>query len=86
MSARFTVDVGAQYVEGTVRLAVRAVGQDADGSYADIAVGPFPATIVRLRVGRPVGLGHGRTIRLGGLSPAGVRPAVALEVTQADES
>ncbi len=85
MSARFTVDVGAQYVDGQVRLAVRAAGQDADGPYADVAVGPFPATIVRLRVGTPVDLGHGRALRLGGLSPAGVRPAVALEVTQADE-
>lgn len=82
MSERITVDVGAQWLGGPVRLAVLGTGSDDAGPYALIALGSHrDGTEVRLRAGVPHPLPGGRTLRLGGIAPAGYRPAVALEIT-----
>lgn len=84
MTERITVDVGAQYVGDAVRLAVLSAGTDDAGPYAVVLVGSHPdATKVRLREGTPHPLAGGRTLRLGGVAPAGYRPAVALEIGDA---
>jgi len=84
MVERITVDVGAQYVGAAVRLAVLSAGSDEAGPYAVVLVGSYPeSTKVRLREGAPHRLAGGRTLRLGGVAPAGYRPTVALEIGDA---
>lgn len=84
MSERVTIDVGAQYLGGTVRLAVLSAGTDDAGPYALVAIGSHPtSTTARLRVGIPHPLPGGKALRLAALAPAGYRPAVALEIVDA---
>ena len=84
MSERITIDIGAQYVGGTVRLAVLGAGADDAGPYALVAIGSHPnSTIVRLRVGVPNPLPEGKTLRLAAFAPTGHRPGVALEIADA---
>ena len=82
MGERMTIDVGAQWLGGPVRLTVLGTGTDDGGPYALIAIGSHPSsTKVRLRAGSAHPLPGGGTLRLGGIAPAGHRPAVALEIT-----
>lgn len=84
MSERMTIDVGAQYLGGTVRLAVLSAGTDDAGQYALVLIGSHPdSTKARLRVGVPHPLPGGKTLRLAALAPAGHRPGVALEIADA---
>lgn len=86
MTERVTVDVGAQYLGGAVRLAVLATGTDDAGAYATVLIGSHPdSTKARLRVGVPHALPDGRVLRLGGIAPQGQRPAVALEITDGSD-
>lgn len=85
MSERVTVDVGAQYLRDTIRFVILGTGVDNAGPYALVGVGPG-ATRVRLRVGIPHPLSDDRFLHLAGIAPVGHRPAVALEITSADET
>ena len=80
MGDRFTVDVGAQYVRGPVRIAVLQAGTADQGSFAVLAVGAYPSSAsVRLQVGQSCPLPTGGSLRFAAFNPAGRRGSVALE-------
>lgn len=81
MGDKFTVDVGAQYLRGPVRIAVLNAGTADQGSFAVLAVGSYPtAERVRLRVGESYRLSTGGSLRLAAFNPAGRRGSIALEL------